>query len=46
VEGDLCRVGVDDECFVLIPAGSTDAICVPECPPQTEEEHISGVSTG
>jgi hypothetical protein len=48
LEGSLCRIGVDDECFVVTMAGTGDQVCVPECPQGTEEEHDpdSGVSTG
>jgi hypothetical protein len=46
LEGHLCRVGPNDECFALNVPGTTDQVCVPTCPDGTEEEHVDGVSTG
>jgi hypothetical protein len=43
----LCRVRDDDECFSLAVVGTTNEICVVECPEGTEEEHTSeGFATG
>jgi hypothetical protein len=47
LEGHLCRIGPDDECFLYQTPGSEDSVCVPECPFGTEEEHAADeVSTG
>jgi hypothetical protein len=47
LENALCRTGIDDECFVYTPPGSTEAICVSDCPAGSEEElNAQGASTG
>jgi hypothetical protein len=37
LEGHLCRITLDDECFAFPIAGTTNWTCVTECPQGTEE---------
>jgi hypothetical protein len=49
LEGHLCRVGVDEECFVYLPSESTplsQGTCVDQCPRGTEAERNATHSTG
>jgi hypothetical protein len=47
LQNHLCRIDANDECFLYNSQTSEDPICVPECPPGSEEEHdTSGYSTG